>query len=365
MEHLNNAALRRAFDVARGLSELQELADFPAWSASALRRLIPCDIASYNAVDPATQRATVAADPEDSLFAASLDAFAAYIHQNPLVSHYAATGDGRALRMSDFITTRELHRTELYDYVYRHLDFEHQLAVTLPAPRKGMDRPGEVIGLTVSRGRRDFSESERVLLDGLRQPFAATLARLHELALLRAVAHEAGRERSRWLVLVGPEGIVAWSSGAVEEGLGLVVGERLPAALCRWVDAERTRQARVAAGDGAGVRPLVDASLRLRLRPRLVCEAYPGLDALHLTPVEKLPGPEALQGLGLTPRQAEVLALALEGQTSGQIAFALCLSVRTVEKHFEALYARLGAANRAQAVSIALQAISAGGPSSS
>lgn len=370
MGQLNNAALRRALDVARGLAELQELAEFPAWSATALRRLIPCDVASYNAVDPTTQRAAIAVDPGDSVFEGGMDAFAAYIHQNPLVSHYAATGDGRALRISDFMTVRELRRTELYDYVYRRLDLEHQLAITLPAPRNGMDRPGEVIGLTVSRGRRDFSEDERVLLEGLRAPFAATLARLHELALLRAVADETGRDGSRWLVLVSREGVVAWISAAASEGLGRLAGERLPAVLCRWVEDERARQARfaslgdgrVSAPGGGGVAgPLVDASLRLRLRPRLVHDAYPGLDALHLTPVEELPGPDALRSLGLTPRQAEVLALALEGQTSGQIAFALCLSVRTVEKHFEGVYDRLGAANRAQAVSIALQAVS-GGP---
>ncbi len=359
MEHLDNAALRRALDVARGLAELRELAEFPAWSATALRGLIPCDVASYNAVDPTTQQATVAADPGDSMFEGGIDVLAAYIHQNPLVSHYAATGDGRALRISDFITVGELRRTELYDYVYRQLDLDHQLAITLPAPRNGMDRPGEVIGLTVSRGRRDFSEGERVLLEGLRDPFAATLARLHELALLRAVTQ--GDAGSRWLVLVGRDGVVAWSSTAARAGLALVVGERLPAVLRRWVEGERGRQeglgGRAAASHGERARPLVDASLRLRVRPRLVCEAYPGLDALHLTTVEELPGPDALRSLGLTPRQAEVLALALEGQTSGQIAFALCLSVRTVEKHFEGIYGRLGAANRTQAVSIALQAV--------
>ena len=367
MEHLNNAALRRALDVARGLAELGELAEFPAWSAGALRRLISCDVASYNAVDPTTQRAAVAADPGDSVFDGGLDALATYIHQNPLVSHYAATGDGRALRISDFMTVGELQRTELYDLVYRHLDLQYQLAITLPAPRKGMDRPGEVIGLTVSRGRRDFTEGERALLEHLRNPFAATLARLHELALLRAVVEGEGEGRSRWVVLVGREGIVAWASGAAGQGLGLLAGERLPPLLCRWVDGERERQARFGAAtggrafakgvDGEAGRPLVDPRLRLRLRPRLVSEAYPGLDALHLTPVEELPGPEALRALGLTPRQAEVLALALEGQTSAQIAYALGLSVRTVEKHFEGVYDRLEAANRTQAVSIALQAI--------
>lgn len=369
MEQLNNAALRRALDVARGLAELQELAEFPAWSATALRRLIPCDVASYNAVDPTTQRAAVAADPGDSIWEGGLDALASYIHQNPLVSHYAATGDGRALRISDFMTVSELHRTELYDYVYRHLDLEHQLAITLPAPRNGMDRPGEVIGLTVGRARRDFSEDERMLLEGLRDPFAATLARLHELALLRAIAEGAGGEGSGWLVLVGQDGVVAWTSAAAREGLGVLAGERLQAMLCRWVEDERARQARFASrGErrvfvkgGGGEVVLRTAGAGLRLRPRLVHDAYPGLDALHLTPVEELPGPDALRSLGLTPRQAEVLALALEGQTSGQIAFALCLSVRTVEKHFEGVYDRLGAANRAQAVSIALQAV-AGGP---
>lgn len=367
MEHLNNAALRRALDVARGLAELGELAEFPAWSAGALRRLIPCDVASYNAVDPSTQSAAVAVDPGDSVFDGGLDALATYIHQNPLVSHYAATGDCRALRISDFITVRELQRTELYDLVYRHLDLEHQLAITLPAPRKGMDRPGEVIGLAVSRRRRDFTEGERALLEQLRDPFAATLARLHELALLRAVVDGEGGEHSRWLVLVGHEGVVAWASAAAANALGLLAGERLPALLCRWVEGERERQGRFGpaaggrafanGGDGAAGRPLLDARPGLRLRPRLMREAYPGLDALHLIPVEELPGPEALRGLGLTPRQAEVLALALEGQTSGQIAYALRLSVRTVEKHFEGVYDRLEAANRTQAVSIALQAI--------
>jgi hypothetical protein len=40
---------------------------------------------------------------------------------------------------------------------------EYQLAVAIGAPL----RPGEVIGLTVGRDRRDFSRSERALLEPL------------------------------------------------------------------------------------------------------------------------------------------------------------------------------------------------------
>jgi DNA-binding CsgD family transcriptional regulator len=364
-EHLSNASLSRALQTARGLAELEQLADFPAWSASALRHLIPCDVASYNAVDPVTQRADIAVDPAESVFDGGVEVFAHYVHQNPLVGHYAATGDGRALRISDFITLRELHRTDLYAHVYRQLELEHQLAITLPAPRHEMDRPGEVIGLTLGRRRTDFSDSERVLLERLRGSFAATLARLHELALLRATTEGEPDRGVRWLVLIARDATTAWTTPAAAEGLGLIVGERLPPALCRWVDAERSRQQRAerrdedaakAYGDSSCPRPLVDGSLPVHLQLRLVRGAYPGLDALHLRPVEALPGANALRALNLTPRQAEVMALALEGRTSAQIALALRLSTRTVEKHFEAIYDRLGAANRGQAISIALQA---------
>lgn len=87
---------------------------------------------------------------------------------------------------------------------------------------------------------------------------------------------------------------------------------------------------------------------------RRALSAAQGLAELRTVP---LPGPEQLRLLGLTPRQAEVLAHALNGHTSAQIAASLGLSPRTVEKHFEGIYDRLGAANRAQAIATALQAL--------
>jgi DNA-binding CsgD family transcriptional regulator len=53
-----------------------------------------------------------------------------------------------------------------------------------------------------------------------------------------------------------------------------------------------------------------------------------------------------LRSLGLTGRQAELLALAVEGHTSPEIGERLNLSPRTVEKHLDAAYARLGVRNR-------------------
>jgi DNA-binding CsgD family transcriptional regulator len=58
---------------------------------------------------------------------------------------------------------------------------------------------------------------------------------------------------------------------------------------------------------------------------------------------------------GLSPREAEVLALLAAGQSNGQIAAALFLSPRTVQRHVANLYLKIGAHNRADATAYALR----------
>ncbi|MEA2181389.1 MAG: cyclic di-GMP phosphodiesterase [Solirubrobacteraceae bacterium] len=57
----------------------------------------------------------------------------------------------------------------------------------------------------------------------------------------------------------------------------------------------------------------------------------------------------------LTPREREVLQLASEGLSSAALADALVASPGTVKTHFQNIYAKLDAGNRASAVAIALR----------
>ncbi len=57
---------------------------------------------------------------------------------------------------------------------------------------------------------------------------------------------------------------------------------------------------------------------------------------------------------GLTAREVQVLRLVAGGQTGKEIAAELVLSVRTVERHVENIYRKIGARNRADATAYAL-----------
>lgn len=68
------------------------------------------------------------------------------------------------------------------------------------------------------------------------------------------------------------------------------------------------------------------------------------------------PPPAAVEGNGdLTPREIEILRLLAAGRSSREIGNQLVLSVRTVERHISNIYRKIGAHNRAQATSRAVE----------
>lgn len=331
---LTTQQLRRAVRVQQELAEIADPEEFPVRAAKLVRELLAADHAGYNAIDLARRRAVVMTDPHDSVFDGGPELLAQLGHQNPLIAHYLRTSDGRALRLSDFITRRQLHRTDLYDQVYRHIPLEFQLAAALPPSGRGPVGRTEVVGLSAGRRRRDFTAGERRLLEAVRPHLAATLGRLRELALARAIV-VAGRDAVGALALVDHADVVAWASPDAAE-LGIVAGELLPEPL---------------RGVPAGSRAALAVTLHGRPFTALrTADTHAQLDALHLTPTCAGADLAALRAAGLTARQAEVMLLAARGRTTGQIAAALALSPRGVEKHFERIYARLGVRNRTQAV---------------
>ena len=86
--------------------------------------------------------------------------------------------------------------------------------------------------------------------------------------------------------------------------------------------------------------------------------AEPGRDDLRLLILEEPnhpPGPAALLKLGLTPREAEVLYWLAQGKSNPDIATILGAGVRTVHKHVENIFRKLGLETRNAAALVAIE----------
>lgn len=60
----------------------------------------------------------------------------------------------------------------------------------------------------------------------------------------------------------------------------------------------------------------------------------------------------ATRPLGLSSREAEVMALIAEGHSNGEIAAELFLAEKTVKNHVNRIYAKLGTESRAAAITL-------------
>lgn len=114
---------------------------------------------------------------------------------------------------------------------------------------------------------------------------------------------------------------------------------RLPEALQRWV---RQQEARQIQGDGGlpSRRPLLRERAGRCLVIRHLCG--PTACLLLFEEAQKVPPPTTVQPFGLSQREGEVLTWVAQGKTNSEIGQILGISHRTVGKHLERVYQKLG-----------------------
>jgi len=340
MTQLSARDLHAALAFVDEAHSFADLASFRVGILPGLEKLVACDLVGYNEVDPGADNALVLTHPEPMLDFAG-EALARLAHQHPLIS-VQANGDGRACKISDFLTRRQFHALDLYDELYRRIGAEDQIAFGLPGP--------QVIGIAMNRDRRSFGERDRAMLDLLRPHLTRAHARLREREGLDELidALERGLTASdRAVLALDAAGGIAAASGAATELLRDYFpparGAKLPPELLAWTT-----------GAAAGS----ERSFAAERGELIVRRIDAGDDGVILVLEERRKvRAAALGALGLTRRQAEVLSLLADGRDTGEIATELFISPRTVRKHLEHIYARLGVHSRAAAVAAARRSL--------
>jgi DNA-binding NarL/FixJ family response regulator len=160
----------------------------------------------------------------------------------------------------------------------------------------------------------------------------------------------------RFLFAVNRQGKLLWATPQAQKLLsdhqGAAAGDDtgLPPAMLSWLDHAQKGKANAKTQSAS----LPDnPQLRLYYMGALAPNEF--LLRLSKEAGTALP-PEFTSELGLTTREAEVLAWLSKGKTNRDIAQILGLSPRTVDKHLEQIYAKLGVENRTAAAAIASNA---------
>lgn len=347
--------LRALLECLRESYALRDLDAFAAHIVWAIPKIVSSDITTYNEVNPRRRRDNMVWDPRDAMGPELVGIFEQHMLEHPLIAHYRQTRDDRAFKISDFLTRSQLHRLGLYNEFFRRLDVEDQMAVGLAAP------PPLVIGIALNRSRRDFTERDRLLLNLLgphliqayRNAEAVT-QRERELALVR----QGVEQLDGGVILLAPEGHVRLMTVRAREWVADYFGgplgraDRLREPLHRWV---RDQEAHLARTDDVPPprTPLVVEREGKRLVVRLLSDF--GQHLLLLEEQRMALEPAALEPLGLTRREAEVLAWVAEGKSNAEIGMILGTRPRTVAKHLERIYPKLGVESRTAAAGVALR----------
>ncbi|MHC2583356.1 DNA-binding NarL/FixJ family response regulator [Bradyrhizobium diazoefficiens] len=158
----------------------------------------------------------------------------------------------------------------------------------------------------------------------------------------------------RFLFAVNRQGSILWATPQAQKLLSDHHGAQaddfaLPPSLLHWLEQAKGKGSSKSQGASLPDNP--------QLRFYYMGETAPNEFLLRLSKESgtALP-PEFTSELGLTTREGEVLAWLSKGKTNRDIAQILGLSPRTVDKHLEQIYAKLGVENRTAPAAIATSA---------
>jgi DNA-binding CsgD family transcriptional regulator len=291
-----------------------------------LLQLVEADASGWNEYDHDTGKFRIRTIPPLPLLA-DVAVLERWAQQHPLLHALTADPLSPPIAISDYLSTEEFHALELYRDFYGPHNVEHMVAFGVSSER--------LVAIALIRGSHEFTAEERRFLDGIRRhvtvAYAAVVARTEAANRLRNL------ER-----------------GLTDTGHGVLLADR-----ARVVDSTQLAREIVLrwfGGDGDGHLPAAlrgaSAWPRTFERPdgRLLVRRTPGSPAVFVFEETLLvPDAAVVEQSRLTERELDVLAAAALGRTARRTAELLAISPRTVEKHLEHAYPKLGVHGRVDA----------------
>jgi DNA-binding CsgD family transcriptional regulator len=325
--------LRFAFDETDPPLELMRSA------LDELARIVPCDLTSWNRIVLSTGAVEHEAMPAEAEPRLAFQELSSTASCHPLL-HPHAVGARGAVRLSDAIEPRRLQRSQLYAELLHRSGGEYGISIAVRPARGGR----EVFVFALGRHEREFSERDRDVLDlarpGLEQALQLAEGRRH-LVLAAASNPPPGTG----VLLLDDGGEIQYASPEAERWLAEHFGAAehpgwLPEPVASWL--------------ALPPRPALES---MREGRRLTIRLLPGEPhALLLEEEVARFRAGALEQLGLTGREREVLEAARAIGAESELADELFLSLHAVSERLERLEDKLGVHSLPDAIAAARRA---------
>jgi len=159
------ADLRRLLDAIYVLGRVATISDLPHATVRLVHELVPCDRVGWVILDFASGQMSGIHWPVDLTHLFS--ELPRDLMQVPLVPAASSASSANVIRLSDFLTRRQLHSTAIYMDLYRASGIEYQVVIPLSfgAPGSSGLRGKRAESLTLARHDSDFTDRERSMLE--------------------------------------------------------------------------------------------------------------------------------------------------------------------------------------------------------
>ncbi len=398
MESLNSQDIQLVSTCIQKLYSLRTLAEFPEIVMLLLENLIASE-ESY-CCSFTTQVNMMAG----TMVASWGDAVTPeYLRDNPALQDYLTTGNFGPNKISDFISDREfLNREGLYESLFSYYGMRDQFGFMIGDSHReaglissfeeilsdrfksladgslsGAERSSfsaivvdpttfyqnETLGhlsIGFHRSTRSFTERDRSILTLLMPHLQVAYRNSQQYTKfqrqLKSQSQVFDKLNAIVLDISGEVLLISTSAGKLLDRYfdgEWINSNCLPDTLSSWVKQQlRLPQAEIVVASRPWQREKNSRKLRIELMYDFAAERHVLIcteTASDFSPVQHF------QSIGLSKREAEVLALVAAGKTNLQISQQLVISVKTVKKHLEHIFGKLNANSRIDAVNKAMQ----------
>ena len=353
MTHLSNNDLQSLLSAVELLhSEIDPLT-LPERTLQSVFSLVPNEMIAFDGFGTdGNYSRSLWYSPSGTVSDERIQILADLLHEHPFYQNVLSNRAQRTVRVSEYIPLEKFHRTALYNEFYRFIGGDSQMCASLVVS------PELYVTCSLHRVKKDFTDREWKMVDLLAPHLVAAFRNaqfIHKLEVEREQLETA---------------IEATGHGIVTLDLDLNIQNRnptaikllhkyfqppldnLPEELFRYI-----KHHRHTFSCSEFYLPPVTLEIKQsdsKLKIRLTFQSQSQTIVLLLEEIREV-SPADLIVLGITRREAEILFWIAKGKADGDIAFLCSISLRTVHKHRENIFTKLGVETRTAAMLKALE----------